>query len=102
MCKNNVFYLFNDTLQIKYSNTIQPDMHITQFQDSSLKINCYYIVCKGHTHINKQNIICYIKYTTLLYSITLKTRFACPTKKQLYFIPVFVYTHIKVKLKKGR
>ena len=55
-----------------------------------------------YTHINKQNIICYIKYATLLYVITLKTRLTCQKKKRLYFIPVFVYTHIKVKLKKGR
>lgn len=67
-------------------------MHITQFQDSSSKINCYYIVCKDHTHINKQNIIYYIKYATLLYVITLKTRLTCQKKNDFTLSP-YSYIH---------
>jgi len=47
--------------------------------------------------INKQNIIC---CNPLQYHI--KNLFCLPKEKRLYFITVFVYTHIKVKLKKGR
>ena len=44
---------------------------------------------------NKQYIIRYI-------NTNLKIRLAIPNEKQLYFISVFIYTSIKVKLTKGR
>lgn len=43
---------------------------------------------------NKQYIIRYI-------NTNLKIRLAIPNEKQLYFISVFIYTSIKVKLTKG-
>ena len=102
ICKDNVFYLFNDILQTKYNSAIQPDMHITQFQDLSLKINCYYIVRKYHIHPSTNKILFVALNTQLSFTASHWKLVWLPKENQLYFIPVFVYTHIKVKLKKGR
>ncbi len=64
---------------------------MAHFQQPS-KTNCYYIIRKCHIHINKQNIICYIKYATLLYIITLKTRLTCQKKNDFTLSP---YSYIR-------
>lgn len=77
-------------------------MHITHFQQLP-KTNCYYIIRKRHMHQSTNKILFVILQrcnSSLQHHI--ENSFCLPKEKQLYFIPVFVYTYIKVKLKKGK